>query len=188
MKGLLIFICVALLGCCIGLAHFTAQTEMHAARWTERMVALEHVESLNMDLVRAMEYSELSVDAVRMLAHENVIMCQRDAKMVEVVAVFEEENRALKNSLSEAVTRLEEQLEQINDLFGENDDLYWEIDTMQNTILLMLDEKESLQKQISLLEYTVEMLRSGVMPPGMYPDPEDLDALVVPALPDGGPE
>jgi regulator of replication initiation timing len=164
MKGLMGFVCLLLIGICTGMGYLTMQTEMHADRWNERVTSLEHVEALNMDLVRAMEYSDLSMATTATLAGEISTMCQRDAKMVEVVAAFEEENRALKNSLSESVNRLEDQLEQINDLFDENDNLYWEIGVMQDTVVLMLNEKEALQRHIDTLERALDKF-TALFPP-----------------------
>jgi uncharacterized coiled-coil DUF342 family protein len=151
MKSLMGFACILLIGICAAMAHYTVQTETHAERWNDRVTSLEHVEELNMNLVRAMEYSELAMNTSMVLATANDIMCKRDAKMVQVVAAFEEENRALKRSLSESVCRLEGQLEEINDLIDENEELVDKINELR-------DQASDLKKQIATLERAIDKL------------------------------
>jgi chromosome segregation ATPase len=62
-------------------------------------------------------------DVVKSLSHENTLLCERDAKTFQVVAEFEDENRRLKGSLSDAVTKLKDQETEINSLIDQNIDL-----------------------------------------------------------------
>lgn len=142
MKGLLGFACLLLLGICAGLAHFTVQTEMHAERWAQRAAAIEHVESLNQDLLLAQEYSQTALEATKMLALENGLLCEREAKVSEAYSIIEQENRSLKASLSESVERLEDQIKQINSLMEENGTLKWKVSTLERALKAVEDQKK----------------------------------------------
>jgi chromosome segregation ATPase len=72
---------------------------------------------------QAEKYSLDLLDVVKSLSHENTILCERDAKTFQVVAEFEGENRRLKGSLSDAVTKLKDQQTEINSLIDQNTDL-----------------------------------------------------------------
>jgi len=109
-------------------------TEVCAYRWTERVNSVQKAQELNMEIRRAHEYSESLVEAVRMLALENGILCERDKVATEVVVQYEEESRRLKMSLGDACKRLEEQIEQINKLFDEVDALTWQVKTLERAL------------------------------------------------------
>lgn len=143
MRGLTGFACLLLLGICAGLAHFTVQTEMHAARWAARASQLEHVEELNRDLLQAQEYSQLALEATKMLALENGLLCEREAKVAQAYSIIEAENRSLKASLAESVERLEDQIEQINSLIQENEQLTWRNQTLERALKAIEAEKKA---------------------------------------------
>ena len=92
------------------------------------------VQELNRKVRYANEYSESIAEAVRMLALENGILCERDKAATEVVVQYEEESRRLKMSLTEACKRLEEQSVQINELTDEIEDLRWQVVTLEKIL------------------------------------------------------
>ena len=143
MRGLLGFVCLLLVGMCAAMAHFTVQTEMHATRWSQRVNSLEHVEALNRDLLMAQEYSQLALEATKMLALENGLLCEREQKVSQAYGILEAENRALKASLAEAVGRLENQVEQINELIEENESLTWRCETLERALKAIEDQKKA---------------------------------------------
>lgn len=137
MKGFLTFICLLLVGCCVGIGMMAADTEMHAARWSRHIESAQFMEDVNEDIAQAHIYSERCLEAVRMLANENGLLCERESKLTIVVAQMEEENRALKASLSDAVGRLENQNKQINELIDQNQRLIWQIQQLERTLELI---------------------------------------------------
>jgi len=84
----------------------------------------EHAEQVENDLL----------DVVKSLSHENTLLCERDAKTLKVVAEFEEENRRLKCSLSDAVKRLEDQQTEINSLIDQADDLRYKVEVLEKAL------------------------------------------------------
>jgi predicted RNase H-like nuclease (RuvC/YqgF family) len=108
-----------------------ATTEVCAERWTRRAASFQAVRELNTELLLAHEYSEGLAEAVRMLALENGLLCERNKAATEVVVQYEEESRRLKMSLGDACKRLEEQIEQINKLFDEVENLRWQVETLE---------------------------------------------------------
>lgn len=142
MRGLLGFICLLLLGICAGLAHFTIQTETNAARWVARVNAIENVDRLNREVLQSLEYAQMALEATRSLALENGLLCEREAKVSAEYAVIEEENRALKASLTEAVQRLEAQVAQINELMRDNESMAFKIQTLERALKAIEDQKK----------------------------------------------
>lgn len=148
MRNLLVFICFLLIGISATLAVFVYDTERHADRWNERITSLARVEQLNADVSRSQYYSGQLMEAAKSLALENGLLCERDAKMVQVVSEFEIENRALKESLAEAVGMLEEQSDQIDALLDENAELEY--------------KNESLRNQVETLESAIDKLKAAI--------------------------
>lgn len=166
MRGLLGFVCLLLIGLCVGLTFLVADTETRADRWNERITALHRVEQLNRDLLLAQEYSSGCIEATRMLAIENGLLCEREAKMVQVVSEFETENRSLKNSLSEAVERLEDQVAQINKLMEENGRLNWRVETLEKALdAVSAKDKQELTKEVgnTIIDNLTELCRAANM-------------------------
>ena len=111
-----------------------AIVEVCAERWSKRLNSVQQVQELNMEILRAHEYSENLVEAVRMLASENGLLCERNKAATEVVIQYEEESRRLKMSLGEACKRLKEQLELINELIDEVESLRWQVETLEDIL------------------------------------------------------
>jgi hypothetical protein len=110
-----------LLGICGGLIYDAANIEYRVHMWDKRVRSAEQFEEQAKMVCYAQKYGEHCLDAVRSLALENGLLCEREAKTVLYVAGMEEENMRLKGSLAEAVARLQSQVEEINDL---NDEVY----------------------------------------------------------------
>ena len=109
-----------------------ATVEVCAGRWGNRVDSLRRVEDLNRKILYANEYSQGLAEAVRMLALENGILCERDKAATEVVVQYEEESRRLKMSLGDACKRLEEQNVQINELIDKVEELRWQVGVLEN--------------------------------------------------------
>jgi predicted RNase H-like nuclease (RuvC/YqgF family) len=124
----------ALIGMNVLMGMSVATVEVSAERWHKRVASYNQVQELNREVRYANEYSQGLADAVRMLALENGILCERDKAATEVVVQYEEESRRLKMSLAEACKRLEEQVGQINDLTDEVEDLRWQVDTLEKAL------------------------------------------------------
>ncbi|MHC4302549.1 MAG: hypothetical protein ACYS7Y_35260 [Planctomycetota bacterium] len=142
MRGLYAFICFLLIGICAGTSYYAVNTEAQAERWLRRTASYENVRQLNLEILRANEYSELLMSSVRMLANENGILCERDAASMLVVSEYEGENRRLALALDEACDRLQSQQEEIDDLIDENDDLRWRLETLEAELAWLLDVTE----------------------------------------------
>jgi hypothetical protein len=107
---------------------------MYAARWNHRATRIEKIEKLNLQAMEANRYSRSLMETVRMQAAENGILCERDIAHANQVAIFDEENRMLKASLADAVDRLEEQDEQINDLIDEAERLSYQVEVLEEAL------------------------------------------------------
>jgi len=142
MRGLYGMICLLLVGLVAGMAIFIGDNEMHAARWNNRVEKIEYMETLNQDLLRSQEYSFMLMEATRMLANENGILCERDAKTVQQVAVFDEENRLLKSSLVEATGKIEEMLVDLNELIDENEALRYKNKVLEQSLEVLTTARE----------------------------------------------
>jgi len=114
--GFIIIVCFGLL-----LVTFAwTVDEQHSKQQVDKVEAVNHLDAR---AEQAEKYSLDLLDVVKSLSHENTILCERDAKTFQVVAEFEDENRRLKGSLSDAVTRLKDQQTEINSLIDQNTDL-----------------------------------------------------------------
>jgi len=135
MKSFLTFVCVLLACLCFGLFTYIADTEYQVRKWQVRVSESEQFErdiKHVADQFEAMKlYVEVLTHTVRDMAAENGTLCKRDAKMVETVAAYEEENRRLKESVKEAVAALQEQELKISKLIDENDSLRYKVQTLE---------------------------------------------------------
>jgi hypothetical protein len=143
MKALMGFVCFVLIGICVGTTYTAMDVESRAAKWQKYHESNQFVEEQNDKLLEANLYSYRLMDAVRMLANENGLLCEREAKMVQIVAEFEEENRRLKASLNEAVDILQEQQDEMNALYEEIERLRYKVMTLEKA----LEHKSDLPKR-----------------------------------------
>ena len=134
---------IMLLSVVAGGLYYIVDSEMMAERWEDKVKSVEYVENINSQILQANLYSSQLMEAVRMLAVENGLLCERDAKMAQVVAAFEEENRALKASLMESVDQMEDQIEEINDLVSDNETLKWKVRTLESALNKVEKSKQS---------------------------------------------
>ena len=134
MKGTMGFICFALIGICVGTTYIAVDVETRAARWQAYHESNQFLEKQNEKLLEANMYSQRLMEAVRMLANENGLLCEREAKMVQIVAEFEEENRRLKASLNEAVDMLQEQQDEMNRLHETIERLRYKVKVLENAL------------------------------------------------------
>ena len=125
---------LALIGMNVLMGMSVATVEVCAERWSKRVTSHNQVQELNQEVRYANEYSQGLVEAVRMLASENGLLCERNKTATEVVIQYEEESRRLKMSLSEACKRLEEQVVQINELTDEVESLRWQVETLEKAL------------------------------------------------------
>lgn len=145
MKSLLGFLCVILAGLLIGSVIYIGDTQVHVNRWKAEVQTAANYREMAREFLVMKDYTTRLVEAVRMQASENGILCEREAKMVQVVSEFEAENRRLKESLKEAVERLQEQEEQINDLMDTNERYSYQIHSLERQV-------ESLEKALEAVE------------------------------------
>jgi biopolymer transport protein ExbB/TolQ len=124
----------ALIGMNVIMGMSVATVEVCAERWSKRVTSHNQVQELNREVRYANEYSQGLADAVRMLALENGLLCERDKAAAKVVVHYEEESRRLKMSLAEACKRLEEQVMQINELIDEVEGLRWQVGTLEKIL------------------------------------------------------
>ena len=115
---------------CLGLLLFTLFCVVEATIYSKQQVA--KVEATRLD--ECTERVDGLLDVVKSLSHENTLLCERDAKTLQVVAEFEDENRRLKCSLSDAVTRLEDQQTEINSLIDQNSDLRYKVEVLEKAL------------------------------------------------------
>lgn len=132
-----VFICVLLLVISAGSLGHAIDTEHRAARWERYTNAAESIEKVNKQISQSQAHSKNLLSALGTMANENGILCERDAQSMQVVREFEEANQKLKFSLSEAVARLEEMTEQVNDLMDENNSLHYKIEVLERAIELI---------------------------------------------------
>lgn len=136
------FICVLLLSMSIGGIWHAVDTENRAARWERYTTSAKSMEEVNSKIAQSQEYSKHLLSVLGTMATENGVLCERDAQTMQVVREFEEANQKLKSSLSEAVARLEEMTEQVNDLMDENDSLYYKIGILERALEVIENSDE----------------------------------------------
>jgi hypothetical protein len=119
MKRFQLFVIVLLGGCVAGLAYNAASIEYRVRVWESRVRSAKALADINEGILGAASYSRELMEAVRMLANENGILCEREAKTVKYVASIEDESARLKESLKESVEAIQAQTEKIDDLTTE---------------------------------------------------------------------
>jgi chromosome segregation ATPase len=134
MRSLMAFVCFLLIGVCVGTSYIAIDTETRAVRWKQNIESVEYIQDLNCQILQAHDYSERLLEAVRMLANENGILCERDAAMVKVVAEYEEENTRLKSSLKEAVTTMQSQQQELNALYEQVERLKYKVQVLEKAL------------------------------------------------------
>lgn len=126
------FVCLLLVALNVGTWGCMLNNEASVQRWQRRVDAAEAVIAWNEEVAYANEYAQNCYEAVRMLATENGLLCEREAATVKVITTYEEENLKLKSSLDDAVDRLQKQEKTINDLIEENENLSWKIEVLES--------------------------------------------------------
>jgi len=134
MRSLLGFCCVLLIAMCACLVVIAADAETQSARWQARVNVVQEMRELNQDITTSQVYSARLLEAVRMLAMENGLLCERELAITAVVMGLEEENLRLSVSLDESVARLQEDAEQINELIDANDRLRYQLQALERAL------------------------------------------------------
>ena len=134
MKTVRTLLVMFLLGFTISLTFQVAKSERYADVWRDRVASLEQREADIETIENAQEYGGRAVEAVRMLAVENGLLCERDAKLTLYVAAMEEENAKLKASVSESVERMQARLEENNELHQEINNLSYKIRCLEQAL------------------------------------------------------
>ena len=129
------FWAILLLVCIVsGLAAQLFMQEVHVQRWEEAVTTAERIERQNNQLAMAQIYGDKLAEACRMLTVENGILTERDQKLSKYVAAVEEEDMYLRNALKEAVEGLEEQRQELSELYDENNDLQFKIRCLERAL------------------------------------------------------
>jgi len=134
MKTFLTLVVLIQLAFLSSAGYYIYETDCGAERWRANVTESEQILSLANEIEHAQAYSYRCFDAVCMLANENGILCERDVKMTQVVAEFEEENRRLKESLDQACEHMSTQEDTINDLIEETEKLQYKIETLERAL------------------------------------------------------
>lgn len=158
MKALYGTVSIILLVICALLGAYVADVESRASRWNEYIGSAQQLEEVNENLLASQVYSQRLMEAVRALSLENGLLCEREAKMVEVVSQYKEENRRLKQALTEAVNKMKEQRIKMNEMYEQIDRLHYKIEVLEQA----LDGKESKIKDalntVNVITTTVSIL------------------------------
>lgn len=113
-----------LFGYAVVLTFMVVKTEAYARLWKQR--AYDAV------LTRyAQEQNKVALEAVRMLAVENGLLCEREAKATKFVLSMEEENIKLKGALAESVENMEALIKENNKLNNEIINLRYRIQCLE---------------------------------------------------------
>jgi len=134
MKALMGFMCVVLTVICVALTFYVSDMESHAKRWQRRVKSVQHIEKINGDLLEANMYSQKLMCTIKIMAEENAAMCKREAKMTQIVNQYKEENRRLKQSLTEAVNNLREQQQELNQLHEQLERLQYQVKVLEKAL------------------------------------------------------
>jgi hypothetical protein len=114
---------------------FLSVNESHnVEKWNNRMESTEAIMERTKQTQQAQEYSQSLLSVIQDLAHENTLLCERDAKTLRVVAEFEEENRRLTQALDNSVEHLAAQQTEINDLIDQNYQLSYKVDVLERAL------------------------------------------------------
>jgi small-conductance mechanosensitive channel len=123
-----------LLGSLIGMSAQVVKTEMYVRVWESRVQSLDEMERQQHELAVSQEYGARAVEAVRMLAVENGLLCERDAKAQKYVLAMEEENAKLKAALNESVDKMVELLEENSNLHQEIINLSYKVRCLEQAL------------------------------------------------------
>ena len=153
------------------LSTYVIRTEVFVHAWQDRVASVDFRQSEVNKLAVAQEYGRTAMSSCRMLAVENGLLCERDAKMTKYVAAMEEENTKLKASLAESVEHLQALIKDNNGLHDEVNQLGYKIQCLEQALtstkaalkaaLDTLKKKEDVQvnpfvKLLGYLQYTNE--------------------------------
>jgi hypothetical protein len=122
------------LGVLIGLTTQAVKTEVYVQLWQRRVAGLEQVQDQLHNTAVAQEYGTRAVEAIRMMAIENGLLCERDAKMQKYVLTMEEENTKLKAALNESVDKMVELIEENSDLHEEINYLSYKVECLEKAL------------------------------------------------------
>ena len=131
------FLMIVLCGLLIIGGYYIVSTEVHVFTWQRRVASIKYQEQKILDIRSAQEYSRHLFEAARMMAIENSLLCERDAKMTEFVAALGEENTRLKASVDESITRMESLLEENNELYREIGRLKFQVQCLEKALDFM---------------------------------------------------
>jgi len=134
MKRFHLFVTVLLLTIVACLSALLAHQEVYVAMWESNVQCAQTYAEHNRKLAIAQEYSFEAVAAARMLATENGILCERDAKMSEMISGFDEENMRLRASLAEAVDKMEAQRLEFEALLDEASHLRYKVAVLERAL------------------------------------------------------
>jgi hypothetical protein len=109
----------------------TLDTETRAVRWQQRVESVESIKELHTQVAVAQQYTDSLFEATKMLANENGLLCERDAKAMRYVTALEAANLRLKTALKESVESLQTQIEANNELHAEIEMLYYRISMLE---------------------------------------------------------
>lgn len=94
----------------------TVNTERQIAKWQNRMETVEKVEEYNQRVFMANNFARDMLVLAQHAVEQNTILFEREQKLNEVIAEYEESNRLLKSSLAEAVEIMQVQQKEIERL------------------------------------------------------------------------
>jgi DNA repair ATPase RecN len=161
MRLLVVLLCALT----IGLSAQLVYQDQQSAVWTDRATRADAIYKLNLQIQQAHNYSRSLVDAVRTLATENGLLCEREAKATQVLVEFEQENRNLKRSLAEAAkaTQVLVEFEQENrNLKRSLAEACNRLDKQQDEINDLIDERDVLMYKLMVLEKALSLLPAEV--------------------------
>lgn len=127
---------LTLMGCALvgASVYIAVDTETRAARWQQRVNSAESIEATNLMILRSQDYSNLLMESLRVMANENGLLCERDAKAMDVMLALEEANAKLKAALAEATNLMQGQLAENDRLMEELDRAYYRIMLLERTV------------------------------------------------------
>ena len=111
-----------------------AKTELYVKTWEDRVEAVEYQEQQVSATLMSQQYCQRLLEAIKMLAVENGLLCEREAKLTQYVAIMEEENTKLKAALSESVDRLETAITETENLYETIDNLKYRIQCLEKAL------------------------------------------------------
>lgn len=154
MKSILrsAFICF-LIGFSVIVTIQMCKTEHYVRVWQNRVASLEQREADIGYIETAQDYGRLAVESCRMLALENGLLCEREAKMTSVVAALQEENTKLKGAIAESVENMQAMLDENNDLHREINRLNFHVEVLENSL-------EKTQAALEAATEAIEVLKA----------------------------